>query len=106
MECGDLEGRKGLGVLGLVAFLGAIVSMGACCKHRACCDGHDQHYGCSCERCRGHGYDRHGHGADGGYGRGSGRRIDPMRILDKRFASGEIDEEEYKHRRDVLRENS
>jgi uncharacterized membrane protein len=29
-----------------------------------------------------------------------------MRILDKRFASGEIDEEEYKHRRDVLRENS
>jgi uncharacterized membrane protein len=28
-----------------------------------------------------------------------------MRILDKRFAAGEIDEDEYKRRRDVLKEN-
>jgi uncharacterized membrane protein len=29
-----------------------------------------------------------------------------MRILDRRFASGEIDEDEYRHRRDVLKPNS
>jgi uncharacterized membrane protein len=29
-----------------------------------------------------------------------------MRILDKRFTAGEIDEDEYKRRRDVLKENS
>jgi uncharacterized membrane protein len=29
-----------------------------------------------------------------------------MRILDKRFASGEIDEEDYQRRRQVIKENS
>jgi uncharacterized membrane protein len=29
-----------------------------------------------------------------------------MRILDKRFATGEIDEDEYLRRRTVLRENA
>lgn len=35
--------------------------------------------------------------------RGEDRR-DPARILDERFARGEIDEEEYRARRKVLRE--
>lgn len=105
MECGDFERRKGLGLLGLAAFLGAVVSIGACCKHHVC-RGHDEHCEGSCKRCQGH-EDGHGRGAGGWYGRGSeGRRIDPMRILDKRFAAGEIDEDEYKRRRDVLKENS
>ncbi|HVD04230.1 MAG TPA: SHOCT domain-containing protein [Candidatus Dormibacteraeota bacterium] len=30
---------------------------------------------------------------------------DPKRILDERFARGEIDEEEYRQRRDVLQQN-
>jgi len=30
---------------------------------------------------------------------------DPKRILDERFARGEIDEEEYRKRKDVLQEN-
>jgi putative membrane protein len=34
-----------------------------------------------------------------------GRDDDPMRILDRRFASGEIDEEEYQRRRKVLSGN-
>jgi uncharacterized membrane protein len=33
------------------------------------------------------------------------RDDDPMRILDRRFASGEIDEEEYRRRRNVLSGN-
>jgi hypothetical protein len=106
MECGDFEGRKSLGLLGLVAFLGGVVSIGACCKHHVCCR-HDQHCEGNCKRCHGHGHeDRHGRGASEGYGRGSERcQIDPMSILDKRFAAGEIDEDEYKRRRDVLKEN-
>jgi hypothetical protein len=105
MEYGDFEGRKGLGLVGLVAFLGA-VSIGACCKHHVCRK-HDQHCEGNCKRCHGHGHEvGHGCGADGGYGRGSERRlIDPTSILDKRFAAGEIDEDEYKRRRDVLKEN-
>ena len=30
---------------------------------------------------------------------------DPKRILDERFARGEIDEDEYRKRRDILRDN-
>ena len=33
------------------------------------------------------------------------RSTDPKRILDERFARGEIDEEEYRRRKDVLQEN-
>ena len=33
------------------------------------------------------------------------RAADPKRILDERFARGEIDEEEYRKRRDVLQQN-
>ena len=34
-----------------------------------------------------------------------GRADDPARILDERFARGEIDADEYKQRRDLLRSN-
>jgi putative membrane protein len=34
-----------------------------------------------------------------------GRDDDPLRILDRRFASGEIDEDEYQRRRKVLSGN-
>ncbi|HEY5121274.1 MAG TPA: SHOCT domain-containing protein [Acidimicrobiales bacterium] len=39
-----------------------------------------------------------------GYGQppAPGRDDDPMRILDRRFASGEIDEDEYQRRRKLL----
>jgi putative membrane protein len=30
---------------------------------------------------------------------------DPLRILDERFARGEIDDDDYRRRRDVLRDN-
>jgi putative membrane protein len=40
----------------------------------------------------------HGHGPPPA----PGRDDDPMRILDRRFASGEIDEEEYQRRRKLL----
>lgn len=33
------------------------------------------------------------------------RSTDPKRILDERFARGEIDEEEYRRSKDVLQEN-
>jgi uncharacterized membrane protein len=44
---------------------------------------------------------------DAGCRRGPGRqKFDPTRILDKRFASGEIDEDEYQRRRGILRGDS
>lgn len=41
-------------------------------------------------------------GAPRGGGAGPERRATPREILDERFARGEIDEEEYRRRRDAL----
>lgn len=105
MECKDYECQRGLGLLILVT-VGAIVGVAACLKHRrhrsrgdGCCEVKG---GCDCGHRHQDGH-RHGHGNGHGAGRGG---FDPMRILDNRFASGEIDEDEYLRRRDVLKRDA
>lgn len=46
--------------------------------------------------------DHHGHNHHGHDHHPATNRPDPLRILDERFARGEIDEEEYKQRRALL----
>lgn len=99
-------------LLPLLALFGALFGIVSCKKHRHC---HEE------RRERGdleYGHCSHEHGCHGGHrghfdhdhwGREQGlkrRGFDPIRILDKRFAAGEIDEEEYLRRRTVLKENS
>jgi hypothetical protein len=97
-------------VVPAIAFFGALVGLSACVKHRRRSDRHHRNCGCQCGEQHEH-RNGHGCGCDNGgaprHGHGPGRhRIDPMRILDKRFASGEIDEEDYQRRRQVIKENS
>jgi len=106
----------------------AMLGAKACARHRrhrgerdgnceACADGYARHMhgvGHGHGHHMGHDPDHHmGHGPDHGpgYGRGPDRgpqrqKFDPKRILDKRFASGEIDEDEYRRRRQVLEETA
>jgi hypothetical protein len=92
-------------LLPLIALFGAIAGIGCCKRHRHCGEEHEEHDDGKC------GHRGHGHGCHCGHGEGRehglGRQgFDPMRILDKRFASGEIDEDEYLRRRTVLKEIS
>jgi hypothetical protein len=104
------QGNAGLSiVVPVIAFFGALVGLSAWAKRRRHSGRHHRNCGCKC----GEHEHRNGHGCgcdNGGgprRGHGPGRhRIDPMRILDKRFASGEIDEEDYQRRRQVIKENS
>ena len=78
----------------LMALFGAIVAFGARLKHRegrTCQCGHGPHGG---------------HGPHDDHGPGPDHEDDPMRILDRRFASGEIDEDDYLRRREVLKPSS
>lgn len=92
-------------LLPLIALFGAIAGIGCCKRHRHCGEEHEGHDDGKCGH-RGHGHGCHcGHGE--GREHGPGRQgFDPMRILDKRFAAGEIDEDEYLRRRTVLKEIS
>lgn len=98
-------------LLPLIALFGAIAGIGCCKRRRHCGEEHEERGDGECGH-RGHGHCRHcGHGCHCGHGEGRahgpGRQgFDPMRILDKRFAAGEIDEDEYLRRRTVLKENS
>ena len=99
-ECRGVDAR-GLCVFLPVAALLALVGLKVGKKH---------HEGCAkdgCARCVG--YARHH--AEHGHGEGHGpgpmrRRMDPLRILDKRYAAGEVDEDDYLRRRQVLKDNS
>lgn len=108
-ECRGVDARRLCAFLPAAALL-ALVGLKVGKKH---------HEGCAkdgCARCAGyaHHHAEHGHGegddhagAQGGHGPGPmRRRMDPLRILDKRFAAGEIDEDDYLRRRQVLKENS
>ena len=94
-------------LLPLIALFGAIAGIGRCKRHRHFGEEHEERGGGECGH-RGHGHCGHcGHGHGEGREQGPGRQgFDPMRILDKRFAAGEIDEDEYLRRRTVLKENS
>ena len=92
----------------VVVLIGAIVGRCANARHHSGDLGHGRHCGGGPRGHLGHG---HGHGFQDGRGPGpeheSRRRgFDPMRILDRRFAKGEIDEDEYQRRRNVLKENA
>ncbi len=125
-ECRGGDAR-GLCALLPVAALLALVGLKMGKKHHeGCGEGKCAH----CAHCAGcarhhaqHGHGDHGHAGnhdetsehhEHGPGRefrdfGPGpmrRRMDPLRILDKRYAAGEIDEEDYLRRRQVLKDNS
>jgi len=110
MKCENCNEQRGPGpllLIPIVALFGAILSIGGCLKrhHR--------------KSERGDWHDRHWHGPGGMRGRGPefggmhgpgfgpGRqRIDPLSILERRYAKGEIDEDEFQRRRSVLRARS
>lgn len=94
------------------------------CAHCARCVGcarhhaeHDERHDHGAHDHDAHDHDAHDHEgrAEHGFARefrshahGPGparRRMDPLRILDKRYASGEIDEDDYLRRRQVLKDN-
>lgn len=110
MECENCEGpdvRALLRAVPVVAIFAA-VGLGACAKRRHRKHSHE-------DTLSGDGHD-HGHGAhwrhheeereDLHHGRGFygslKRGMDPVHILERRFASGEIDEDEFRRRRRVL----
>jgi hypothetical protein len=96
----DCKCQKGFGVL-IVAALFVVAGVGARKKRCHCAGQGEKRCDGNCQ-CRGR--RRHEDGRNHGHSHGQGRRgFDPMRILDKRFASGEIDEEEYQRRRSVLK---
>lgn len=112
------ENCKAPGIAGLfllapmVALIGAVMGRCAGAKHHLGAPGdgpevgcrHHGHHGCGGGRGRGF-RGGHGHDHDHGHAPGARRRgFDPMRILDKRFANGEIDEDEYQRRRNVLKD--
>ena len=127
-ECRGVDAR-GLCVFLPVAALLALVGLKVGKKHHegcakdgcARCAGYARHHA---EHGHGEGHDHAGahgeHGAhhehaggfefrDFGNGHGPGpmrRRMDPLRILDKRYAAGEVDEDDYLRRRQVLKDNS
>ncbi len=118
MESQSHEGRSDRPMNVMVAkaaLLATVMGIGACVRHRrhdsrhAEAHGHEgsqDHGGCRGPHCGGRG---HREAPDHGEGLGHGparRRRGPVQILEKRFASGEIDEEEYRRRRDVLREEA
>ncbi len=110
MDSENCTARRGSGLvvlLPLIALFGAIAGIGRCKRHCHCGEEHEDHDDRECGH-RSHGHGCHcGHGHREGREHGPGRRgFDPMRILDKRFAAGEIDEDEYLRRRTVLKENS
>lgn len=112
MECENPEGQNCRALFALVAMFAAALGLGAWAKHRrhrhqhegpGCRDGHE-----FCSHHRHHECGREGEGRRGrGRGGGPGRsRIDPIKMLEVRFASGEIDEDEFRRRRSVLEEDA
>jgi hypothetical protein len=128
---GSQKRNEGLGLVAAVACCGMM--LGACehCRHarkqrrHQCCDanegpGHKHGHGpCACNE-HGPGHDEgpghkhshgpcacneHGPGHDEGPGHphGPGHEDDPIRMLDVRFAKGEIDEADYLRRREILK---
>jgi hypothetical protein len=92
----------------MAALLLAVIAFGIGAKHRHSReheggDGHDGHesgtdsHGHRC-RCKGKCCGERVH-------LGGNLRNDPLKILELRYASGKIDEEEFRRRRSVLQEN-
>jgi hypothetical protein len=94
----------------VVALVATLVGIGASAAQRRHLHEHehegvDPHEG----RCGGgHGHHHECQGVEGRHGRGdhgpAKGRMSPLQILEKRFASGDIDEDEYRQRRSVLLE--
>jgi putative membrane protein len=85
--------RGGIGLLILlllILFFGALVWILVTSTHRRGPGGHGPYWD-------------HQHGPDHPHGSG---HDDPIGILDKRFAKGEIDEDEYQRRRKLLKGDS
>ena len=99
-----------------MVLLAAVMGMGACARRRHrrhLLEGSPGHDGHEMRGDGGHGDHRgcggcgHRHGGrHGGFHEGpASSKNTPQRILEKRFASGEIDEDEFRRRRSVLQEN-
>lgn len=113
MECENCEGQNGRALFAMVALFAAALGIGAFAKHRRHRHQHEGPGGPDghefCADHLHHECGREGERRGGGRGRGHrpGRsRIDPIKMLEKRFASGEIDEDEFRRRRSVLQENA
>ena len=118
MEHENCENHRGPGpsvVVVKMALLAAVLGVGACARHlrhRHVREGNDVP-GCRCPR-HGKGGDRaerhDGHDGPRGCGcrdhRPAGAVVGPLEILATRFANGDIDEDEFRRRRDVVQENS
>ncbi|HUX03293.1 MAG TPA: hypothetical protein VMV53_00080 [Acidimicrobiales bacterium] len=113
MHQGDNKEKRTAGLLpvaGTFAFVSALAAACKCARRRRRARRARHH-----DACEGHGLHGHwshaGHAGHAGHGPGRedrprGRGFDAARILDARFASGKIEEEEYLRRRRILKENS
>jgi hypothetical protein len=109
-NCEGKNGRAPLMMVPMVALFAAVLAIGSCAKHRRHLHQH--------EGPEGHGgHERHAHPRHHECGCADERHcrrdhgpvkvlIEPLQILEKRFASGEIDEDEFRRRRSVLQENA
>lgn len=110
MDCENCEAKNGRApfiMVPMVALFAAVLGIGSCAKHRRHShqhegpEGHERHvhprhHECCCSN------ERHVHPDHGPVK----VRIEPLQILEKRFAGGEIDEDEFRRRRNVLQENA
>ena len=118
MEHENCESHPGPGlslVVAKVALLAGVMGMGACARHlrhRHLEEGHDggQRRHCRCgdleDRHEGHGGHERARGDEGAGHRPATPGVGPLGILETRFANGDIDEDEFRRRRAVLRENT
>lgn len=104
-NCEDMDSGALLRKVPLVALFATVVGAGACARrrqHRRDHEGAGRWGGL--RHGRAHHFEHH---EDDGlhWGEFAGaakRRMDPLRILERRFAIGEIDEDEFRRRRRVL----
>jgi hypothetical protein len=98
-SCLNDDQRQCFGLLGLLMVLLAVMCKVAAKKHHrhahgeAKCCVHDSHH---------HECHEHGPHHEPPHPHGPGDEDEPLRILERRFASGAIDEDEYRQRRQVL----
>lgn len=112
MECQKGEGQNAsplMMVVPKVVLVAAVVGAGACARrwrHRHLRDGVSGVEGHECGHCHRHGCSPRGSLEPGADRENPTSSTGPVRILEERYASGVIDEEEFRHRRGVLLEHT